>query len=190
MDLSKVFDTINHELLIAKLQAYVFSIKALEVLLSYLQERWQRVKVNTTFSSWTQLLQGVRQGSILGSVLFNIYINDMFSALNKIDICNFADGTSPYVCDSNLKSVLEKLEHNFELAITWFEMKYMKLNTNKCHLLISGNKNEYMWAKLDKDIVWESNDVELLGATINNNLRFDKHVSNISLKTNRKLKHL
>ena len=47
-----------------------------------------------------------------------------------------------------------------------------------------------MWAKLDKDIVWESNDIELLGATINNNLRFDKHVSNICLKTNRKLKHL
>ena len=54
MDLSKAFDTINHELLIAKLHAYGFSIEALEVLLSYLQERWQRVKINTTLSSWTQ----------------------------------------------------------------------------------------------------------------------------------------
>ena len=78
MDLSKALDTINHELLIAKLQAYVFPIKALEVLLSYLQERWQRVKVNTTFSSWTQLLQGVQQGSVLGPMLFNIYINMFF----------------------------------------------------------------------------------------------------------------
>ena len=66
----------------------------------------------------------------------------------------------------------------------------MKLNTDKCHLLISGNKNEYMWAKLDEDIVWESNDVELLGVTIDNNLRFDKHVSNICLKANRKLSAL
>ena len=144
MDLSKAFDTINHELLIAKLHAYGFSIEALEVLLSYLQERWQRVKINTTFSSWTQLLQGVPQGSVLGPMLFNIYINDMFFALNEIDICNFADDTTPYVCDSNLKSVLEKLEHNSELAIAWFEMNYMKLNTDKCHLSISGNKNEYM----------------------------------------------
>ena len=190
MDLSKAFDTINHELLIAKLHAYGFSIEALEVLLSYLQERWQRVKINTTFSSWTQLLQGVPQGSVLGPMLFNIYINDMFFALNEIDICNFADDTTPYVCDSNLKSVLEKLEHNSELAIAWFEMNYMKLNTDKCHLLISGNKNEYMWAKLDEDIVWESNDVELLGVTIDNNLRFDKHVSNICLKANRKLSSL
>ena len=66
-------------------------------------------------------------------------------------------------------------------------MNYMKLNTDKCHLLISGNKNEYMWAKLDQDIVWESNDVELLGVTIDNYLRFDKHVPNICLKANRKL---
>ena len=100
----------------------------------------------------------------------------MFFALNKIDVCNFADDTTSYVCDSNLKWVLEKLEHNSELAITWFEMNYMKLNTDKCHLLISGNRNEYMWAKLDEDIVCESNDLELLGVTIDNNLRFDKHV--------------
>ena len=52
---------------------------------------------------------------------------------------------------------------------------------------MSGNKNEYMWTKLDQDIVWESNDVELLMVTIDNNLRFDKHVPNICLKANRKL---
>ena len=63
----------------------------------------------------------------------------------------------------------------------------MKLNTGKCHFLISGNRGEYMWAKLDQDVVWESNDAELLGVTIDNNLRLDKHGSNICLKANRKL---
>ena len=82
-------------------------------------------------------------------------------------------------------SVLERLEYNSELAIAWFEMNYMKLNTDKCHLLISGNENVYMWVKLNEDIVWESNDVKLLRVTIDNNLRFDKHVSNICLKANR-----
>ena len=78
MDLSKAFDTINHELLITKLHAYGFSTDVLEVLLKYLQNRWQGVKINTTFSSWTQLLQVVQQGSVLGPTLFNIYINDIF----------------------------------------------------------------------------------------------------------------
>ena len=66
----------------------------------------------------------------------------------------------------------------------------MKPNTDKCHLLISGNKNEQMWAKLDRDIVWESNDVKLLGITLDKNLKFDKHVSNICSKAKRKLSAL
>ena len=102
MDLSKAFDTINHELLIAKLHAYGFSIEALEVLLSYLQERWQRVKINTTFSSWTQLLQGVPQGSVLGPMLFNIYINDIFFALNRIDIRSIIRSTIIFMCSFRL----------------------------------------------------------------------------------------
>ena len=89
-----------------------------------------------------------------------------------------------------MKSVLETLEHNSGLAIAWFEMNYMKLKTGKCHLLISGNKNEQIWAKLDRDIVWESNDVKLLGITLDNNLKFDKHVSNICSKANRNLSAL
>ena len=77
-DLSKAFDPINHELRIAKLHVYGFSADALEVLLRYLQDRWQRVKVNTTFNPWTQLLQGVPQGSVFGPTLFNIYNNYIF----------------------------------------------------------------------------------------------------------------
>ena len=71
-------------------------------------------------------------------------------------------------------------------------MNYMKLNTDKCHLLISGNKNkkEQMWAKLDRDILWDRNDAKLLGITLDNNLKFDKHVSNICAKANRKLSAL
>ena len=136
----------NHELLIAKLHPYGFSTDAREVLLS-LQDRWQRVKINTTFSSWTQLLQGVPQGSVLGPYCFIFTSMIYFFALKGVDLCNFAEDTTPYVCDSNLKTVLETLERNSELAIAWFETNYMKLHTNKCHLLISGNKNEQMWAK-------------------------------------------
>ena len=119
-----VSGTINHELLITKLNAYGFSTDTLEILLSYLQDRWQRVKVNITFSSWTQLLQGVRQGSVLGLILFNIYINDMFFALKGIDICNFEDDTTPYICDWNLKAVLQTYYAQFWVCIclVWNEL--------------------------------------------------------------------
>ena len=117
LDLSKALDTINHGLIIAILRAYSFSTDALEVLSSYLQDRWQRVKINTTFSSWTQFLEEVPQGSVLGPIFFNIYINDIFFALKGVDICNFVDDTTPYVCNSNLKSVIETLEHNSELLL-------------------------------------------------------------------------
>ena len=83
MDLFKAFDTINHELLISKLHAYGFSTDALKVPVSYLQDRWKRVKINTTFSSWSQLLQGVSQGSVLGPILFNIYINDILFCIKR-----------------------------------------------------------------------------------------------------------
>ena len=66
MDLSKAFDTINHELLIAKLHAYGFSKEALTLIASYLSDRWQHVKINDTFSTWSALEQGVPQGSVLG----------------------------------------------------------------------------------------------------------------------------
>ena len=76
MDLSKAFDNLNHELLIAKLHAYGFGKESLMLSISYLPNRWQRAKINTSFSSWTELLQGVPQGSVLGPLLFNIYLND------------------------------------------------------------------------------------------------------------------
>ena len=94
------------------------------------------------------MIQGVPQRSALVSILFNIYLNNLFYLLNDIEICNFADDTTEYVCDFNLELFLEKLRENSELAVTWFEKYYMKLNTGKRHLIVSGTKYEHVWVKL------------------------------------------
>ena len=101
MDLSKAFDTLNHDLLIAKLHADGFYIKTLKLLHSYLAKRWQRTKVNSSFSTWSELLQGAPQGSVLGPILFNIYLNDLFYLTEMTQLCNFADDTTFYVCEKD-----------------------------------------------------------------------------------------
>ena len=187
MDLSKAFDTINHELLIAKLNAYGFDKNALEIMRNYLRNRWQRTKINTTFHSWSALLKGVPQGSVLGPILFNFFLNDLFFVLKDTDVCNFADDTSSHSCDISLDELLMHLEHDSALAVCWFENNYMTLSTDKCHLIISGNKYKSLWADIGNDRIWESNYVKLLGISIGRSLKFDFHMLRVCSKENRKM---
>ena len=148
MDLSKTIDTINHDLLIAKLNAYGFMKDLLRLIKSYLSNRWQRTKIDRSFSSWTELLLGVPQGSVLGPLLFNIYINDLFFLTESTNVCSYADDTTFHACDTDLENRVRRLEHDSMLAIEWFESNYMKLNQDKCHFLLSGHKHEIIWGNI------------------------------------------
>ncbi len=187
MDLSKVFDTINHELLIAKLEAYGFDESALAIILSYLSDRRQRTKINTSFSTWLELLKGVPQGSVLGPLLFNIYINDLFFQLSNTHVCNFADDTTLNSFSKNLEELLHNLEYDAHSAIIWFENNFMKLNQDKCHFLVSGNLNEHLFINVGDELVWESKEEKLLGITVDKNLNFNSHLITLCKKASQKV---
>ena len=112
MDLSKAFVTINHDLLIAKLKAYGFSYNALSFMLSYLKNRSPRVSINGSFSTWEEIIAGVPQGSILGHLLFNIFLDDIFYFENRSYLSNYADDNVLYAFGSNLEEVKQNLSQD------------------------------------------------------------------------------
>ena len=125
-DLSKAFDCLPHDLIVAKLHSYGFSIDSLKLINSYLTEHKQRVTINDQFSSWLDIVVGVPQGSILGPLLFNKFLCEMFLFCNDIDFANYADHNTPYCLGKTPEEVISQLE---------------KSSKSRCHLLLSKNEN-------------------------------------------------
>ena len=192
MDLSKAFDTINHKLLIAKLRAYGFGISSLEIIFDYLSNRWQRTKINTSFSTWSLLLCGLPQGSILGPKFFNISINDMFYEFVNTDVCNVADDTTPFACDMNLENLIRNLESDVASVIDWFAANFMVLNADKCHFLLSKPKTavQQKYIEVGGQVIWESSEETLLGVSVETNLTFQANIEKINKKASPKLSAL
>ena len=189
MDLSKAFDTLDHELLIAKLHAYGFGKMALRFIQSYLSDRWQRVKINDSYSSWSALLKGVPQGSVLGPLLFNLYISDLFYVIDT-NVCNYADDTTPYAVSMSLEDLMAKLELVSDKAMDWFHNNGMKSNSSKCKLLVSGHKHECMICNVGGTRVIETHLVKLLGVKIDSELTFDSYLVTVCKKASQKLNAL
>ena len=142
----------------------VFAKESLKLIKSYLTNRCQVTKLYTDFSKWAEILLGVPQGFVLTPLLLNIYINDIFSLAENTNVCSYADDTKFYAYDSDLDKLI--LEHDSVLCIEWLECNYMKLNQDKCHLLILGHKHEIVWTNIGSCKIWESNDQIFLESTM------------------------
>ena len=187
-DLSKAFDCLSHDLLIAKLEAYGFEKSALKFIYDYLRNRKQRTKVGNFYSLWRELIHGVPQGSILGPLLFNIFLNDIFYFLDKSRMANYADDNTIYSVDENVEKLLDLLKNETSTVLKWFKTNEMKSNSDKCHLLVATNDN--VSVNIETEIIESSNSVELLGIKIDNKLNFNDHVSNLCKRGNQKLHSL
>ena len=173
MDLCKAFDTLNHNLLLAKLNAYGFSFSTIKVIHSYLSERFRRVNINSNFSEWCKILLGVPQEPILGSLLFKIFINDIFYFIQDAYICNFADYSSLYSIEDNFKEVKTMLKRNFELLQGWFYESHMVLNPGKCQYLTKHKDITNESIELDKKTLHDKLEQKFLGIITDKDLNFN-----------------
>ncbi len=181
MDLSKAFDCVPHDLLMAKLHAYKFDMNTLILFYSYLKNRKQSVKINNVFSSFMVLISGVPQGSILGPILFNIFINDLVYFI-KSELGNFADDNTISDAAKDIPTLIKNLENESNNAIEWFKSNLMIVNPDKFQAIIL-NRNSAVQDKytlnFDNNEIQTSDEVTLLGLEIDNKLNFGKHIHQI-----------
>ena len=174
-DLSKTFGCLNHELLIASFL----------LILNYLSGRKHRTKVNNYYNGWSSITSGVPEGSILGPLIFNIYINDIFYFVHDEHLANYSDDNTPHTTAKDIDTVLDYLANETYILIKWFDDNYFKLNGDKCKLLVSNN-DENTSLVIDGHRFTGERNVKLLGIKIDNKLDFNDHVSMIYKKASHK----
>ena len=178
MDLSKAFDCVPHDLLIAKLHAYKFDMETLILFYSYLKNRQQCVKINNVFSSFMVLVSGVPQGSILGPILFNLFINDLVHFI-KSDLGNFADDNTISDAAKTIPDLIKSLETDSNNAIEWLISNLMIVNPDKFQSVFLGlnsSEQDKYTLKFGSNEIQTSSEVILLEMEIDDKLNFKKHI--------------
>ena len=102
---------------------------------SCLKNRMQGTRINSKYSSWEEIMFGVPQGSIIGPLLLNIFLCDLFLIMENVDIASYADDKTPYTTGNSIEEVIQILENAAQPLFQWFSDNQMKANPDKCHFL-------------------------------------------------------
>ena len=193
MDLSKAFDSLPHGLLIAKFRAYGLSLSACDLLSSYLSNRHQRVKIKGSRSEWRELKKGVPQGSILGPLLFNVFVNDMFHFVDKCSLYNYADDNSISTASPCVHDVVSNLKTDCNNIMEWFSVNGLQANPSKFQFMLLSSSdidNSNISLCIDDITLKPEPHVKLLGVFLDDKLSFSQHVSISCTKAARQLNAL
>ena len=187
MDLSKAFDIINGSLLLAKLDAYSFSKTSLK-LMRNLCNRQQNM--NGSFSDWNEIKIVVPQGSILGSLLFNIFLNYIFMFISKCNLCYYADDNTLHSTAKDLRRIRRELVMEFMILHQRFHKDQMTLNPGKCHYIVISSRDLSHEIMLNNNKITSSNEEKLLGMFLDSKLNFESHIGSLCRKAGQKINAL
>ena len=175
MDLLKTFETLDHSLLLAKLRTYGSDTNSLSFIQSYLKNRIQRCKIEDDFSNWREITAGVPRSSILGPLLFNIFIDGFLLFVESSNVCNYADDNTVFAFGKTFDEVTTYHQGNYNLLV---------LNSDKCHFMIFGTPNTLPNFKCKNITIKSSASENRLGVIIDNKLDFTKDLNTVCKEPN------
>ena len=184
-DLSKAFDLVDHRLLLDKLEFYGIRGISHDFFRSYLTNRYQRVEIkddrgNSFFSTWKSITYGVPQGSVLGPLLFILYINDLPSFLSPTKTTLFVDDTNIVMAGEDEKELALKLNTTISSINSWMKANGLVLNQNKTKVITFNLKKT-----TESDNIATVKTAPFLGIEIDDNLKWNSHIKSLSNKLNR-----
>ena len=189
VDFQKAFDTVDHEILLQKLEHYGIRGLSNDWFRSYLSNRQQYVSLNG-FRSRTQIMSfGVPQGSVIGPLLFLVYINDLRNAIYHSIVHHFADDTNLLYVNKNLRVIQNKINGDLKSLCTWLRANKISLNASKTELIIFRDPRKKMTIdlkiKIDGKRLVPSRSVKYLGVYIDQHLSWHTHLNELSTKLSR-----
>ena len=171
LDLSKAFDTLRHELIVKKLEGYGGDSNVINVVMNYLSDRQQRVRLSGQHCFMKTIMNGPPQGAILGPMLFNIFMNDLSSAIDECTLFKYADDTQLFKSAEDIDQVGHLINTDLKKDDEWYEFNQMKRNHSKYRAISFGRLERNPVLTCEGTVIPTQDEMELLGVTIDNKLK-------------------